>query len=136
MHCVFMKLERTRASEVRPAMAMPQWSSTVKSFFWYDESSSALRWMIYVSQDSGLWQGAWVRGCGCAWTYLDCCKDDVGFAHDADDDGALLDGLTRILDLEDATLWGAVITQAVSLLDNRMCGGGSKCASLSFQEPI
>lgn len=39
-----MKLERTRASEVRPAMAMPECSSTVKIFFWYEDSSSALRY--------------------------------------------------------------------------------------------
>jgi len=41
-----MKLESTRASEVRPAMAMPTCSSMGKSFFWYEESSSALRWRV------------------------------------------------------------------------------------------
>ena len=39
-----MKLERTRASEARPARAMPRWESMPMTFFWYEESSSALRY--------------------------------------------------------------------------------------------
>lgn len=39
-----MKLERTRASEERPAMAMPMCVSISMTFFWYEESSSAFRW--------------------------------------------------------------------------------------------
>ena len=37
----FMKLERTRASEARPARASPTCSSIAITFFWYEESSSA-----------------------------------------------------------------------------------------------
>lgn len=36
-------LARERASAVRPEMAMPMWSSTLKIFFWYDDSSFAER---------------------------------------------------------------------------------------------
>lgn len=43
MHRVFIKLERTRASEARPARARPTCSSRAMTFFWYDDSSSALR---------------------------------------------------------------------------------------------
>lgn len=42
--CCFMKLERTRASEARPARERPRCSSIAMIFFWYEESSSALRW--------------------------------------------------------------------------------------------
>ena len=37
-------------------------------------------------------------------TCLERGEDGVGFADDADDDGALLDGFLRVLDLEDAAL--------------------------------
>jgi hypothetical protein len=36
--------ERTRASEVKPAMATPRWSSIRISFFWYDASSPVERY--------------------------------------------------------------------------------------------
>ena len=44
-----MKLERTRASEAKPARERPRCSSIEIIFFWYEESSSALRYMSLVS---------------------------------------------------------------------------------------
>jgi hypothetical protein len=38
-----MKFERTRASDARPAMAIAMCESISMIFFWYEESSSALR---------------------------------------------------------------------------------------------
>jgi hypothetical protein len=45
-----MKLERTRASEARPARERPRCSSMVMIFFWYEESSSAFLWVGEVSR--------------------------------------------------------------------------------------
>jgi len=49
-----MKLERTRASEARPARERPTCESMAMIFFWYEDSSSALRWevlaVVYVGE--------------------------------------------------------------------------------------
>jgi hypothetical protein len=37
----------------------------------------------------------------------------MGFADDPDDDGTLLDGFLCVFHLEDAALWGAVVTSLV-----------------------
>lgn len=42
--------ERTRASEVSPAMAIPMWSSILMSFFWYEASSPVERWKAGESE--------------------------------------------------------------------------------------
>ena len=39
MHSFLMNLHSTLASAVSPDMAMPIWSSTLKSFSWYPASS-------------------------------------------------------------------------------------------------
>lgn len=41
--CVLRKFDRTRASDASPARARPICSSTAIIFFWYEDSSSALR---------------------------------------------------------------------------------------------
>jgi hypothetical protein len=44
-------------------------------------------------------------GEGGGWTrYLEGSEDGMCLADDSDDDGTLLDGFLRVLDLEDATL--------------------------------
>ena len=46
MHSVRMYFASTRASATRPAMAMPTWSSILKIFFWWDESSLLARFSV------------------------------------------------------------------------------------------
>ena len=90
-----MKFARTRASEVRPARAMPKWLSMGTIFFWYDESSSAC-----LCSRSGLRSKS-------GWAHHQGSEHAVGLGDDSDHHGALLDGLARIFHLEDAALRGA-----------------------------
>ena len=45
--------ERTRASLVRPAMAIPTWSSIRMSFFWYVASSPVDRYLSVIGAFTG-----------------------------------------------------------------------------------
>jgi hypothetical protein len=68
-------------------------------FFWYDESSSALRCGGVSMVNLGDYREL---------VYLDGGQDGVCLAHYAYDDGALLDGFLCVLDLEDSALRRAV----------------------------
>lgn len=84
-------------------MPMPRCSSMPKSFFWYEESSSALR----CGGGARLVRGALgVRGEGKeeGAKYLDRAEDGVRLARHPNDYGTLLNRLGGIFDLEDAAL--------------------------------
>jgi hypothetical protein len=85
----------TRASEVRPAIAIPTWSSIRNIFCWYDASSPVERFTRYMS---ACWP---VRAFA---TYLESKKDRVGFGAQTDCSRTLLYGLECILDLVQASL--------------------------------
>ena len=48
-----MKFARTRASDARPASAIPKCSSMPMIFFWYEDSSSAFLYDVYDEFQSG-----------------------------------------------------------------------------------
>lgn len=85
-----MKLERTRASEAKPAMAMPMWESIPMTFFWYDDNSSAFRYitMICFPVRSSRQLRRWILD---VETYLEGGNNCMRLAHNTNNNGALFD---------------------------------------------
>jgi hypothetical protein len=87
-------------------MAIAMCESISMIFFWYEESSSALRWVANPDVSFQIrWSFLGVSA------NLESNQHGMCLVHQSHHDGSLLHGFLCIFYLEDTALWGAVIAR-------------------------